>query len=77
MTLMLAIEAQRRSRKAYVQRKIRDMNHRLGYETVCQVWELQFEKTPWADIAKQLDLPLLEVKKLINCTAYPHPNSFK
>jgi len=53
------------------------MNHRLGYETVCQVWDLQFNNTPWAEIAKQLDLPYLEVKKLINCTAYPHPNSFK
>ena len=60
-----------------MQRKIKDMNHRLGYETVCQVWDLQFNNTPWAEIAEQLDLPYLEVKKLINCTSYPHPHSFK
>jgi hypothetical protein len=77
MTLMLAIQTQRQNRKTYVQRKIRDMNHRLGYETVCQVWELQFDNTPLGKIAEQLDVPYAEIKKLINCTSYPHPHSFK
>lgn len=77
MTLIVAIRKQQAARRAYVHEKIKAMDHKLGFKNVCHVWEMHDAGLSLTEMAEAIDVPRIEIKRLTNCTAYPHPLSFK
>jgi len=77
MTLIVAIRKQQKAKKAYVLEKLKRMDHEFQLHSLCKVWEMHDAGHSLTDIATALDVPRIKIKRLTNCTAYPHPLNFK